>query len=946
MLHILLYTALAVSYVLGSISVANPLDNQLPTVARINVPYNWTFAEDTFQSSYNGSLSYTTSTLPSWSHFDSTSRTFSGTPSTSDIGTPEVMVSASDGDSSVSAKFSLCITNFPPLTLNDPLSNQFISKSPSLSSVFTLAPNSALTSSVPTLRVPPRWSFSIGLNDDTFKAPNDLFYGALLSDGSQLPGWMSFDDQELTFNGLSPVDEQTVSLAFHGSDQEGYTALVQNFNLVVAVHELSMSMSALPTINMTANTPFNISLTSSDDFFGVLIDDNAIEPNEITSLSIDVSKYSWLQYDQGNSMLSGSPPQSLDGSPSLPVQLTALSNQTLSTNVSLALVPSYFSASSLPDLNTNFGQQVYFDLKQYFSSHSSDEAILSASFSPANSYLTFNNDTMLLQGTVPDSPSAVGVDTSAKDPHLLVTFTAYSTVTHSTSHASLQIAVPSTSHGNGKHGSNSGLNSSVRAKLVLGLSIGFGIIGTFALFAVFMSAVRKCIRVRDRAELGIEGQRAWTPGEKRWYGVDAEGEDEKQNDLATQTESRDEPESPERVRVPSMGMSNTPGRSRYAGLGIGSLLRPSGRTPSDSQDDSSGMMSKADFLTRVKTTARTISDKYKHVKASSSQGNREILPSSQVRGAVADRLPFEAMQKPVTVDPFDDAFGTSLPGSPSSSVGSRSIPHRRADFVMPRSPVGPRPAPASHRQAGSVGSVASFASNASIRTHSDEAVVKTARVASIKSAKGVTRGSGHNAEPVPRLVPFKNAAKVPNPSPPSPARLNTPSSSGSGVSGSSARRVPSQRAYVEGTEMPEQGSSDDLSVGMHYVETLGGDSQVMSTDGRQVDRSSFSLGSSFADNGTHRVIIRAGSRFTHKVPVGVTGASMKFQARLLSGEALPKFMHSEVRVGRKGKGSEVVITGVPAERDIGEYYVGIYPHGSGQCAAKALVEIVGSVGMV
>ncbi|MEX2592749.1 MAG: malectin domain-containing carbohydrate-binding protein [Anditalea sp.] len=91
--------------------ILNPLPDQ---VSAAEVPYTFTFAENTFSDPNGSPLSYTASlsdggNLPSWLIFDGPTRTFSGTPGTSDLGTFEIIVTASDGSLSASDLFMLSV---------------------------------------------------------------------------------------------------------------------------------------------------------------------------------------------------------------------------------------------------------------------------------------------------------------------------------------------------------------------------------------------------------------------------------------------------------------------------------------------------------------------------------------------------------------------------------------------------------------------------------------------------------------------------------------------------------------------------------------------------------------------------------------------------------------------------------------------------------------------
>ena len=91
-------------------------DKSIPNQeAIIDTSFNYTFPDDTFSDADSDTLTYeakqtdgtTDSDLPSWLTFSSGTRTFSGTPTSSDSGTLSVKLTASDGALSASATFTL-----------------------------------------------------------------------------------------------------------------------------------------------------------------------------------------------------------------------------------------------------------------------------------------------------------------------------------------------------------------------------------------------------------------------------------------------------------------------------------------------------------------------------------------------------------------------------------------------------------------------------------------------------------------------------------------------------------------------------------------------------------------------------------------------------------------------------------------------------------------------
>ncbi|KAI0742122.1 hypothetical protein C8Q80DRAFT_1198157 [Daedaleopsis nitida] len=916
-LYALLAAALAVHA--SSVVVEYPLDDQLPPIARTNAPYTWTFHPDTFLSDPGAALSYSVSALPAWLAFDPSTRTFSGTPSASDEGTPRVVVKASDPKSSDSASSGVdfCVTPYPAPELHIPPAQQFDADNPSLSSVFLVSSSSSLYGTRPALRVPPKWSFSIGFDYGTFVAKNNLYYAARQLNGSPLPGWIAFNERVMTFNGVTPniTGPYVLSLALHASDQQGYSASSVDFDLIVAPHDLSLAKSALPTVNITADQPFSFSLGSAD-FSGVLLDGQQVESRNITSLTIDTSQLGgWLKYDPASKTLSGQSPSDFEKGV-LPVSLTSSFNQTLHTNITLTVVPSFFSSDNLDSILATSGSSIDFNLAQFYSNTTGlgndSDVDVTASFDPLESgdFLSFDTGSAHLSGAIPDQLSY---------EHVVVTFTAYSRLTHSTSHTTLPLSL-STADFENQHdkSSGNGLSSAARSKLLLGLKIAFGIICGFVNIAILFAVLRRCTRVPDSAEVGEEAQRAWTAEEKRWYGIGIEVNGQKY-------------EPPHSARWSEGIVSPTRSPSSHQDDGVVSTLtRVLTRTLSNvsrnrsplspvGHPQSPPVMKKVEFLGKVRATARVVSDKYRRVVSGPKRpviGKPKLILTTDmdVRPDV-DGLPFtntEGLLSTRDLPPSDDAATsqyahsglTSLIDSPSSSTDGRSIPRRRADFAPPKVITTPPP-PVHISENRSLESLAdSLATNSSSRTHEAEAVVQRAtRATSVRS--GYSFYPDESPRPVfemarPRLVPFTNAARVPVPKLPSSFFSPDPNTD-VGIpkpAQATTKRVVSQMAKVfRGSQVPSLPpqpaleSADELRTGIEYVRALGGDGRN-SLHVPDADRSPASSAMSFsslesshqghADVSTRRphiplpaprMLARTGERFKFRIPVTTAGPS-------------------------------------------------------------------------
>lgn len=702
-------------------------------VARVSQPYSWTFAPDTFYST-DGALTYTTSSLPTWLTFDAGAQTFRGTPTADDKGYPEITVTAHATGSSTSSRFTICVTDDPAPTLNRPVAEQFAANSTSLSSIFFLRQSSALFSggsdAPPTLRVPRKWSFSIGLESDTFVDPagRDVYYELRLANGSCIPDYLVFNSKTVTLDGVVPPPEEVpqpllLSFNLHASDQEGYTAVTMPFSVVLADHELSMTNPSLPTINITSGNEFLVSLLSAADFTGVLVDGQDIQPSNISSLDIDVSAYSWLHYDPPSRTLSGTPDNTTGSNPTLPVNLTTIFNQSIQTHVSLAVVEPYFNLSVLPSLNVSKGDNVQLTLSQWFSPSAantgSNETTISVTFTPitAANFLRYDQASTNLTGSIPS-------DYDSTIDHITATFTAYSHITHSTSHTSVDVYVPGT--GTTKSLAPSypnDLATEAHRKLVLGLVLTFGTIGTLCLLTGIFAVVRRCARVADTALVGEEGQVAWSEKDRRWYGLTLSPGRTRVVERDAKTLYNVQPPQtppPHRSGVSSLGTQE--GLPVPTELGL-DLRRVSERSQQEEYEkehphhrqyevEVGGVMSKKEFLSRIKDTVRQVSDKY----AASRRGRYPDQPRQhhQPTARLVIGKPIlvaSTRPMPLTTDsgaslmgaastpgvynspsnlgdesvlPLSRPTSTFLTGSPSASTGEHSIPRRRADFGAPR----------------------------------------------------------------------------------------------------------------------------------------------------------------------------------------------------------------------------------------------------------------------
>ncbi|KAG6866560.1 hypothetical protein C0991_002045 [Blastosporella zonata] len=810
LLPLLIFLALALTAASSPLAVALPPDQQLALIARIGKPYVWSLSSGTFTST-NGPIICSTPTLPPWLSFDPGTLTFRGTPSDKDEGYPRIRVIAKDSVNTVSATLTLCVSRNAEPTINIPISQQFSAPAPSLSSVFLMSPNSGIATDSPGLRIPPKWSFSIGFPYETFISPTDLYYEARQRDGFALPEWMVFDSSAITVNGVTPKENETsqpavIPLSLYVSDQEGYSSACLPFVVVVSQHEISAKLSSV-TFNITAEAPFSINLSSQINYLGLLVDGRPIEDGEIKALTVDTSEYGWMNYDHGSRILSGDPGNiGSEQTFTLPMTLQAF-NQSLQVLLCLVPVPSYFSAATLSPIQAIPGEPIDYNLQHDFSDVTKrEDDKITSTFDPpyAQEWLSYNPDSGKLTGTVP-------FDFTGQK--ITVKFLAYSSDTHSTSCTKLPIELVPPDHTQ-KNFRPLVLSAAAHTRLALGLGITFGVVGGLCLFAGLLAVCRRYARVEDAAIGGEEGRNVWSERDKKWYSA-ARGH-------AWSERDSNFTEKPILTLDQRAAFNERHGihEQAYGELGLG-LRRVSERSQSEGSHQSPGVMRKREFFTRLRETVRVVSDRLQQGRKISHQRpviGRPILP--QAPGQV----------EPPVMSPTSSTFfqqtglpshpgSTIMTNSPSASTAEHSIPRRRADFAPPRAPA------EAHTRLSRQLSSGSSASNTSERMHASEAVVKTASIVFGRSASG----RSFTTEPLiaagarPRLVPFTSASRVPVPHRPSPPGLERDD-------GSSSKRVNSQKAKVwrrEPKEGTRKGSSDELKMGLHYVQSFGAEPQPL-----------------------------------------------------------------------------------------------------------------------
>lgn len=289
-------------------TVANPIPDQ--TVTEL-VPLSFTFAANTFaEIDVGDSLTYTAtrpdgSALPAWLIFTPATRSFTGTPQHSDIGTVVVRVTARDGS-------------------NAPANDTF--------NIAVVRINSAPTvaNPVPDQTAPEDAVFSFSFAANTFAdvdAGEVLTYSATKADGTALPAWLTFTPSTRTFSG-TPLngDVGTVTVKLTATDQINAT-VSDTFNIVVTnTNDAPTLVTFLPDRTATEDVALSFAF-SATTFADVDVGDALT----YSATRADGSALpAWLTFTPATRTFSGMPQNADVGTVSVRVTATDMGNASVS----------------------------------------------------------------------------------------------------------------------------------------------------------------------------------------------------------------------------------------------------------------------------------------------------------------------------------------------------------------------------------------------------------------------------------------------------------------------------------------------------------------------------------------------------------------------------------------------------------------------------------------
>ena len=302
--------------------------NEVPTVvsslanqqATEDTAFSFTVPESTFvdvDQAHGDTLTYGASlagggNLPAWLSFDPLTRTFSGIPLNSEVGSLALMVTATDHDSlSASTGFTLTIQN-----VND---------APTVANPF--ADQTVLEGAPFTIQVP----------GDTF-ADQDvgdvLSYSATLADGSALPTWLSFNGTTRTFTG-TPDDAQVGSLDLRVMATDTGNLSVSDVLTLTVTNVNEAPTVAVPLANQTAVEDSVFTFAVPESTFADVDAGDVLTYS--ATLADGTALPSWLSFNSTTRAFSGTPVNANVGSLEVKVTATDTGNLSASNTFSLTV---------------------------------------------------------------------------------------------------------------------------------------------------------------------------------------------------------------------------------------------------------------------------------------------------------------------------------------------------------------------------------------------------------------------------------------------------------------------------------------------------------------------------------------------------------------------------------------------------------------------------------
>lgn len=375
-------------------TITFPINSQVPPVARVALPFTFTFSASTFSGT--SPLNYKLSNAPSWLSLDGSTRTLSGiAPEDAANTAPIIQITASDNTGAVAMNTTLVVSGNPAPTILIPLEKQLVA-------LGTYSPPSSIL-------YYPSTSFNFSFNPGTFSS-SALNYYAVTVNNTPLPAWITFDGVSLSFSGKTPDSSsllqppQTWGLQLIASDVLGFAGTAINFNVVVGNHELGFERSFL-VVNAKVGTLLNFTSLSGS----LYLDREPVKTSDIASANAKVPE--WLKFSNSTLSLIGTPPADTK-SFNVTVAVVDIHGDVANAIVLVDIASSLF-LETIGSINATIGMPFSFDIGSLFSNAS--DVAFSVQIDPLSPWLFFNSQTLNLTGSVPSNiqPSEIRITMKA-----------------------------------------------------------------------------------------------------------------------------------------------------------------------------------------------------------------------------------------------------------------------------------------------------------------------------------------------------------------------------------------------------------------------------------------------------------------------------------------------------------------------------------------------------
>ena len=380
MLLAVLSIVLLLLFVEGSPVANYPINAQLPPVARVSHPFNFTYSPGTFTNS-GSKIEYSLSKAPSWLQLDSENCALTGTPDSDDVGTETFDLVAEDKAGSASMEVTLIVAADEGPKPGKPILPQLEKIGP--------------TSAPSTIFVHPGDSFNISFGPDTFDNTNSsTVYYATSPGNSPLPSWIKFDPSALEFSGSAPGSppsgSQNFSFNLVASDVEGFSAATLGFNIVVSTHILAFDHSAR-TLDISRGKSF-----TSPQYYNFLKLDGE-EPASDDLKDVSMEGPDWVSLNKSSISISGTPPSDAVNE-NVTISVSDIHQDVAKLIVSLEL--SQLFTGGITGCNAIIGEDFMFVFNQ--SVITGDAVDLEVDIGkPLSSWLQYNPDNKTLHGRIP-----------------------------------------------------------------------------------------------------------------------------------------------------------------------------------------------------------------------------------------------------------------------------------------------------------------------------------------------------------------------------------------------------------------------------------------------------------------------------------------------------------------------------------------------------------------